>query len=252
VSNVLEGKRALVVGGSGGIGAAVVAKLAAFGCNVAVHGGHSRERLDATCSAATRRGVEAVPILMELTSVDQVAELLERTGDFQILVGSFGPLVTGSIHATSPEDLRAVIELNLHLPARLLTHVLPRFRAEGFGRVLFFGGPRTDQIRAYRDIGVYAAAKTGLASLVRSAGLQNADRDITCNMICPGYVETEYYDRERVRALARVHPAGRLVSTNEVAALAVHLLSGEGAAINGAIIPIDFGERRGKIKEMEV
>jgi NAD(P)-dependent dehydrogenase (short-subunit alcohol dehydrogenase family) len=237
----LQGKRALVVGGSGGIGAAITEMLASEGCNLLVHGGHDGDTLERVAARAREHGVDVSPILMPITTAGDGLALVEEQNGLDVLVVSFGPLYEAPLHRTTERTWRAAVELNLLLPALLVSRLLPSMREQRFGRILLFGGPRAGELRPFRNIGAYAAAKTGLASLTKSIALQNADRNITCNMIAPGYVETEYYSRDKVETIAASLPTGRMVRLDEVASLARLLLAGGADALNGAIIPIDFG-----------
>ena len=237
----LAGRRALVVGGSGGIGAAVSVALAQRGAQLLIHGGHSLERLEAVAAQA-RSHAEPVAIhLREIVNPSDAPALLRFAGDVDVLVVSFGPYLEGLVGETSAEQWERMIGLNLTLPALLVSGVLPGMVERGFGRIILFGGPRTDKSEGYQRIAAYGAAKHGLASVARSVARQYASRNIRCNMICPGYVDTEYYTAEQKAKIAARQPQGRLISVDEIATLAVRLLHPASEAINGAIIPVDFG-----------
>ncbi len=237
----LAGRRAFVVGGSGGIGAAVSVALARRGAQLLIHGGHSLERLEAVAAQA-RSHAEPVAIhLRDIVNSSDAPALLGFAGDVDVLVVSFGPYMEGLVGETSAEQWERMIGLNLTLPALLVSGVLPGMVERGFGRIILFGGPRTDQSEGYQQIAAYGAAKHGLASVARSVARQYASRNIRCNMICPGYVDTEYYTAEQKAKIAARQPQGRLISVDEIATLAVQLLHPASEAINGAIIPVDFG-----------
>lgn len=239
----LTDRRALVVGGSGGIGAEISLSLARSGASLVVHGGHDHEKLEAVAAAARAEGAEAATLLREIIRADDGLALLEEAGPVDILVVSFGPYLEVGLHETTVSDWKRLIDLNLTLPALLVTRLVPRMRERGYGRIVLFGGPRSDRLEGYRRIGAYGAAKLGLASLVRSAALQYAADHVRVNMVCPGYVATEYYDEKRLAAISRMLPEGRAVSAHEVAALVLHLLHPESDPVNGAVIPVDFGFR---------
>ncbi len=239
----LTHRRALIVGGSGGIGAEVSRALARNGASLVVHGGHDREKLEAVAAAAREEGVEVVTLLREIVRAEDGLAILEASVPVDILIVSFGPYLEAGLHQTGVDEWKRLIELNLTLPALLLSCVLRQMRKRGYGRIVVFGGPRGDRLEGYTTIGAYGAAKHGLASLVRSAALQYAADHIRVNMICPGYVATEYYEPQRIAEIARALPDKRAVSTSEVAALVVQLLRPESDAVNGAVIPMDFGFR---------
>lgn len=237
----LAGRRAFVVGGSGGIGAAVSVALAQRGAQLFIHGGHSPDRLEAVAVRA-RSHVEPVAThLREIVEPSDARTLLDFAGDVDVLVVSFGPYLEGLVGETSAEQWERMIGLNLTLPALLVSGVLPGMVDRGFGRIILFGGPRTDRSEGYQQIAAYGAAKHGLASIARSTARQYASRNIRCNMICPGYVDTEYYSDEQKAEIASGQPQGRLISVDEIASFAVRLLDPVSESINGAIIPVDFG-----------
>lgn len=128
---------------------------------------------------------------------------------------------------------------NLAFPGMLVSSALPHMRVEGWGRILLVGGTRTDSIRGFTSNAAYAAAKTGLASLVKSVALGYANQGISCNAICPGFVDTEYLESGVKEVLAAKNPDGKLISAGEIAELALFLL--KNSLFNGAIIPADKG-----------
>lgn len=214
--------------------------LARAGASVTVHGGHSEDRLRRTASLIRETGTLVEAFLQELSSASDAETLLDRTGIPDVLVIAFGPYQTGSLAATPDHVFRRMTELNLLLPAALIRRALAAMREREWGRIIVFGGPRADRVTGFRTIAAYAAAKSGLASLVRSVALETAG-DVTCNMISPGYVETEYYSNDQIERLRSRLPRGVLVQPEQIADLVSLLASHSGAAINGAIIPVDFG-----------
>lgn len=237
----LERKRALVIGGSGGIGRAVTTVLASLGANLTIHGGHDSERLKSAAVTARSKGVDVSTVLRCFDRVEDAEPVIEAAGRVDILVVSFGPYLEAPVSRMTEQSWHQVIALNLTLPGVLISRVLPAMIGQSWGRILVFGGPRSDRMTGYRQIAGYAAAKAGLASLVRSVALQHGRDGIRCNMICPGYVDTEYYSEELRGRIRNRSPAGRMVSVDEIAALARTLFLPESDPINGALIPVDFG-----------
>jgi NAD(P)-dependent dehydrogenase (short-subunit alcohol dehydrogenase family) len=242
---VLEGRRALVVGGSGGIGRAVSLELGVRGAYVIVHGGSSRERLDSALGELKRAGARAEGFLLELGSpaadISRLAEALPSLGDIDILVAAFGPFARKSLAETSVADWERLALLNLALPGALASVLLPAMAARGWGRILLFGGTRTDGTRAYLSNAAYAAAKTGLAVLAKSLAAEGASRGVGCVLVCPGFVDTEYLGEPERDALRSRAPGGRLISAREIAATAVDLLAAEPCLASGAAISLDGG-----------
>jgi NAD(P)-dependent dehydrogenase (short-subunit alcohol dehydrogenase family) len=241
----LSGRRALVLGGSGGIGRAMALELGARGAHVIVHGGSSRQRLDSVLAELAALGAEAEgflhPLVGETGAIAGLVEALLRLGDIDILVLAFGPFIQRSIAATSVRDWESLALLDLALPGALSSALLPLMAARGWGRILLFGGTRTDAIRAYSSNAAYAAAKTGLAVLAKSLAAEGASSGVACILACPGFVETEYLDEAQAAALASRAPRGRLSSPAQIAALLVPLLAADPCLASGAVISLDGG-----------
>jgi 3-oxoacyl-[acyl-carrier protein] reductase len=241
----LRGRRALVVGGSGGIGKALSKELAARGASLVVHGGRSRERLD-SCLAELRRGgnPDAEGFLLDLEAPGGIERLLEKLpslGHVDILVVSFGPFLRKSLAETRASDWERMALLDLALPGALSSTLLPRMAERGWGRILLLGGTRTDAIRPYSTNAAYAAAKTGLGVLAKSLAAEGASGGVGCVLVCPGLVDTEYIDRPEQAAMAKRAPGGRLLEAAEIASAAVGLLAAEPCVASGSIVSLDGG-----------
>lgn len=240
-TNHLADCRALILGGSGGIGRSVSYSLADEGAHVFVHGGQNRERLDRTVRYIQTRGGRARGALLRLEQARDILPLLEKVGEIDILVVSFGPVLYASLSETDPAAWRRMTELNLVLPGLLVSRYLPRMIKAGWGRIVLFAGPRGDRQAGFRETAAYSAAKAGVVSLCRSAALQTGGANVSVNAIAPGYIDTEYLSSEdRARCRER-SPRRSLIPPERVARLVHHLVCAEEPDINGAVIPVDQG-----------
>jgi 3-oxoacyl-[acyl-carrier protein] reductase len=235
-----SGRRALVVGGSGGIGSAVSLALARRGASVLIHG-RSLDKIDAILATIRASGGSAEGFADEILAPARFVESIAGFGTFDIVVVSFGPFVRKSLAATSIADWERMALLDLALPGALASHFLPSMLERGFGRFLFFGGSRTDAIRAYRSNAAYAAAKTGLGVLVKSIAAEGAERDVAALLVCPGIVDTEYLGAQARAEAESMAPRGRLLDPATIAATALGLLEGRPCAASGAIVSLDSG-----------
>ena len=232
-----------MVGGSGGIGRAVCRALAARGAAVVVHGGSSRARLDETLAELRGLGTAAAAegLLLPLRRPSDLLGRLEGLGRIDILVCAFGPFVRKRLVDTSAAEWETLALLDLALPGALCSALLPAMASRGWGRMLLFGGTRTDAIRSYASNAAYAAAKTGLAVLAKSLAAEGAGSGVGCLLVCPGLVETEYLGEAERSKLQEKAPRGRLLTPEEIAETAVGLLAAEPCVASGAVLNLDGG-----------
>lgn len=240
-NKALAGRHALVIGGSGGIGAAMSLQLGAAGAEVVCHGGHSQERVTATVQAIKSCGGTASGLVQALGSPSDVATMFDRVATVDILVVAFGPVHYGSIAETEAEVWTRMVRLNLELPGLATTLVLPGMMERGYGRIVYFGGPGGDAIHGYKQIGAYAAAKVGLGVLAKSVALQAAASNVTANVIAPGYVDTQYLTKRERAAYRNKSPIGQPIVPENLAHFALSFITQVQPDINGAVVAFDQG-----------
>ncbi len=244
-----KGKRALVVGGSGGIGRALASALSASGSIVTVVAGH-----EGTRAASVRKNVDSVVVLdfesLNLAEFDSPCENLSENSDSplkklkhsitiaDILCICYGPFLQKSLGQTSAKDWLRMTTDNLALPGILSSKAIPFMEERGFGRILFFGGTRTHNINGFATNAAYAAAKTGLSSLVKSIAMQYRDCGIKASAIMPGFVETEYVDAGKKAEYERLL-GGKMIRVESVVQKALFLLSSPD--MNGVLLNVDDG-----------
>jgi len=252
-------QRALVLGGTGGLGAVAAAVLQSQGLSVWVTGrkpprilvppdlglgdGLLTGQRPGTQSGDPPPAAPVQPlnwIPLEYRSPEQtlaaVEEALGSPLDVSYLVCNFGPFLEAPVSTMQRKDWRFLVEANLVLPGMLVSALLPEMIQRGFGRILLFGATGSDQIVGRRQTAGYQAAKTGLGVLAKSVALEAGLHNVTCNVVCPGYVETEYYS-EAMKAKARRRiPGGKLDIPQDFFSLFKLLLSADTTFINGAII----------------
>lgn len=237
----LLGRRALILGGSGGIGRHISIRLAEAGAQVVIHGGGDREKLRALLRYLSGKGASAEGFLQSVRHADELLDSVRKRMPFDVVVVAFGPFLQKPLAQTSYAEWRRIVELNLTLPGAIVSLVAPEMAAKGWGRIILFGGTRTEQIRGFRTVAAYSAAKTGIGSLVRSAAKEFGDRGVAINAVAPGYVETEYLTAEMARDLARRSPDNTLIPASSLARIVLNLVLQRSTIVNGAIIPLDKG-----------
>jgi 3-oxoacyl-[acyl-carrier protein] reductase len=242
-----EGRKALVIGGSGGIGRAIALALSERGASLTITGGHSQERLDDTLRAVRDAGAkacgepggEAQGFLCPDDEAGAAERIFNRAGSPDIVICAWGPFQREKLEELDEKFWQKAAWGNLVFPGTIVSFAIRGMIQRNYGRILLFGGSNTDTIRGYTTTAAYSAAKTALGVVAKSAARAGAPWGVTCNVICPGLTDTEYLDEE-TRAYNRDRsPAGRAMRVDEISQLAMSLLENPG--INGAVVPADQG-----------
>jgi 3-oxoacyl-[acyl-carrier protein] reductase len=237
----LEGRVALVTGGSGGIGAAVCRALAAAGAAVAVGYGSGQEAAEDVAGEIAEAGGRAVALGADLADPDspgQLAGVAEQAlGPVDVLVANAGVGERRELEEVSFGDWERAIAVNLRAPFLLAQHVVPGMRERGFGRLLF-----VSSVAAFTGGVVgphYAASKSGLHGLVAFLAGRLAGHGVTANAIAPALIEGTAMLPGDPGDLASRIPVGRLGRPEEVADLALAVL--RNGYLTGQIIGLDGG-----------
>jgi len=236
----LEGLRVLIVGGTGGIGLATARVAANAGADIIIHG-HSASRLAERVSELASTGASVTSVCADLSTGVPGDDLLSAARVTDILVMAYGPFIQKPLAETSAADWQNMALTCLALPGILASAAAMSMASRGFGRILLFGGTRTDSIRGFRTNAAYAAAKTGIGVVAKSISAEFGARGVSCAVVCPGYVDTEYVPPAIGSALAKASPRGKMIPVSDIAGLVLYLMEGGMDLANGSVIVADTG-----------
>jgi 3-oxoacyl-[acyl-carrier protein] reductase len=236
-------RRALVTGGSGGIGAAICRRLAADGCHVLIHANRNRDRADALAEDIAAAGGSAEVVCFDVAdgeaTATAIATLLDA-GPVQVLVNNAGIHDDAVFPGMSEGQWSRVIDVNLngffHVTQPL---TMPMIRTR-WGRIINITSVAA--IAGNRGQTNYAAAKGALHSATRALSLELASRGITVNAVAPGVIDTEMSEGVfSAEAIAQLVPMRRAGKPEDVADLVGFLASDQAGYITGQIISVNGG-----------
>lgn len=245
-----------MTGGGRGIGRAVARSLARAGVDLAV-AARTRSEVDGVAQEACLAGVKAVALSADVSRVDDVREMFRAAraalGPLDILVTAAGVAPSAPLVRTSEEQWRAAIEVNLSGSFYCLREALGEMAERGWGRVVTLASIAGKT--GYPYIAAYAASKHGVLGLTKCAALEMAQKGVTVNAVCPGYVDTPMTNVSVARIvektglaaaavrqrLEEASPQKRLMTSEEVASLVLFLCGEDARGITGQALSLDGG-----------
>lgn len=242
----LQGRKALITGGSRGIGRAIALKLAGEGADIVILYAGNEEAAGSCVQEAEALGARALALRCDVADGQAVkAAVREAAGWLQglnILVNNAGITRDALIPMMKEEDFLSVLHTNLLGSYHLIRHSCMHMIKQRAGSIINLSS--VIGLRGNAGQANYAAAKAGLIGLTKSVAREFAPRGITCNAIAPGFILTDMTEKlpeEARQALLPGIPLNCLGSPEDVAELAA-FLAGDGARyITGAVIPVDGG-----------
>jgi len=248
-------KVALVTGSTSGIGLGIAQALAAEGTAIILNGfGDTEPARQALASTGARVGYHGADLSKPDDIIALMAYATSEFGGVDILVNNAGIQHVASVENFPIEKWDEVIALNLTAAFHTTRLVLPRMRANNWGRIVNIASAHG--LVASAGKAAYVAAKHGLLGLTKVTALETARTGITCNAICPGWVLTPLVQRQvearaakedisieaaREALVLEKQPSGEFVTTEQLGATAVFLCSAAAAQVRGAAWTMDGG-----------
>ena len=248
----LEGRVAVVTGGSRGIGAAIAGALVEEGARVVISG-RTAETLEQTA-----KEIGATPVVADATDAQSarapVRHAIDELGGIDILVNNVGGARGGNPDIFKGEDSAFEETLVINLTSAFWTtrEAAPSMRDRGYGRIINIGSGASRRAAASPG---YTASKHGLVGLTKQLAQDLAPHGITVNCLCPGWTNTDLVDFAAIAKRSGIDPAEaqasaesesaqrRILEPGELGPMAVLLASPEGAPITGQTIGVDGGYR---------
>ncbi|WP_372340482.1 3-hydroxybutyrate dehydrogenase [Parvularcula sp. IMCC14364] len=255
---MLQGKNAIITGSTSGIGLGFAQGLAAQGANIVMNGFGDADEIEKNRLQLEQHGVKAIYNGADMTKPAEIAALVseakETFGSIDILVNNAGIQKVSPIDEFPDDKWDAIIAINLSSAFHTIKHSVPIMKSQGSGRIINLASVHGLVASPFKS--AYVAAKHGIIGLTKTVALEVAEYGITCNAICPGYVETplvagQITDTAKARGMTeeevknnvmlKAQPTKRFITYDQLNGLIVYLCSEAGAGANGASINIDGG-----------
>lgn len=257
--NDLKGQVAVISGSTSGIGLALARAVASRGGDVVLNGLGDPAEIERTRSGMeSAYGVKVRYHAADMRNGSEVADMVafarHDLGRLDILVNNAGVQHVEAIDKFPADRWEQIIAINLSSAFYAIRAAVPIMKAQGRGRIINVASAHGLVASPFKS--AYVAAKHGVIGLTKTVALELAEHNITCNAICPGFVETPIVEKQiadqartrgipREKVLAEVilksQPTRRFVTTDELAGIFLYLVSDLGASANGASFSIDGG-----------
>lgn len=244
----LEGKHAIVTGGASGIGKAIVKMFMNEGAKVIV----ADIDLNSAKKLCNELKNNAIPFKVDVSSAESCSSLVnfceKEFSRLDVLVNNAGIGLASKLPETSQDDWQKVIDVNLKGTFLGMKYAIPLMKKSGGGSIINISSIAA--LVGLVDRAVYSASKGGIIAMSRAAAIDHVKDNIRINCIAPGTVDTPWIERitqtyenptAAKKGMMDRQPHGRLVSPNEIAAMAVYLASDESKSTIGTVMVVDGG-----------
>lgn len=242
----LDGKVALVTGGSRGIGRACCEALAEHGATVVVNyvkgEAAAREVADAIAKSGGKAEIQGFDVADPKACETAIDDIVKRHGRLDVLIANAGIAIDGLLLRMKDEDLDRLWQVNVKGALACARASVKSMMRAKTGRIVFM----SSVVGEMGNVGqtAYAASKAALIGAAKSIGREYASRNITVNVVAPGFIDTDmtsHMTDPMKEQLVRIVPLGRTGTAREVAAACVFLASDEAAYFTGQVLRVNGG-----------
>jgi 3-oxoacyl-[acyl-carrier protein] reductase len=245
--NSLQGRSAIVTGGSKGIGRGIAETFANAGVNVVITG-RSQVDVDATVSALAGTAGTVTGMAADVTSPEEcrrvVAAAVERHGALDIVCANAGIFPSGRLEDLTPDDIEEVLGVNFKGTVYVVQAALSALTESGHGRIVVTSSI-TGPITGYPGWSHYGASKAAQLGFIRTAAMELAPKNITINAVLPGNIITEGLvgmGQEYMDQMVAAVPVGRLGTVADIGNAALFFATDEAGYITGQSLVVDGGQ----------
>lgn len=244
----LQGRVAVVTGGSRGIGRATVLRLAELGASVVVNYARDEQAAALVLREVEALGIKALAVRADVSLLKEAERLvsatLEEFGRLDILVCNAGIWEGAPVEEISEELWDRVLDINLKGTWTICRAAVPSMKQRKFGRIVIVSS--TAGQRGEANVSNYAASKGGQISFTKSLATELAAHGITVNSVAPGWVETEmntevFADESFRQGIEKTIPVGRIASADDIARPIIFLCTDWARHITGEVLNVNGG-----------
>ncbi|WP_420858325.1 SDR family NAD(P)-dependent oxidoreductase [Marivivens marinus] len=249
----VDGRHIVVTGGGTGVGRAMAEAFAHAGAKVTILG-----RREGPLREVAKQHKFIGWVTCDVTDPDTVRAAFRQArglnGPVSVVVANAGAAESTPFHRMTPDQLHAMLAVNLGGVVNAWQAALPDMKTDGWGRLIAVAS--TAGLKGYAYVSGYAAAKHAVVGLTRSLALELGNSGVTANAICPGFIETPLLDRSIANIIEKTgmdesaarasllagNPQGRFIQPEEVAGTALWLCSDAARSVNGHALTLSGGE----------